>query len=86
MPGVLFLVAVLFLSSCAPRVSYPPVYREGIPYRERGIASWYGDEFHGRKTANGETYDMYAMTAAHRTLPFHSRVRVTNLDNGKAAD
>jgi rare lipoprotein A len=50
----------------------------------QGIASYYADEFHGRTTANGETYDMYALTAAHRTLPFNSRVRVTNLDNGKS--
>jgi rare lipoprotein A len=57
-----------------------------IRYREVGLASWYGDEFHGRKTANGEVYDMYAMTAAHRTLPFHTRVRVTNLENGKKAE
>lgn len=50
-------------------------------YREQGIASWYGQKFHGRKTSNGETYDMYAMTAAHKTLPIPSYVRVTNLEN-----
>lgn len=50
-------------------------------YRERGIASWYGTKFHGRKTSNGETYDMYAMTAAHKTLPLPSFLRVTNLKN-----
>jgi rare lipoprotein A len=49
-----------------------------------GVASYYADEFHGRKTANGETYDMNALTAAHRTLPFNSLVRVTNRENGKA--
>ncbi|RPH35140.1 septal ring lytic transglycosylase RlpA family protein [bacterium] len=49
-----------------------------------GIASYYADEFHGRKTANGETYNMNALTAAHRTLPFNSRVRVTNRENGKS--
>ena len=48
-----------------------------------GIASYYGKEFHGRKTANGETFDMNAMTAAHRTLPFGTMVRVTNLANDK---
>ena len=48
-----------------------------------GIASYYGRRFHGRRTANGESFDMHAMTAAHRTLPFGSRVRVTNPRNGK---
>jgi len=48
-----------------------------------GIASYYGKEFHGRKTASGETYDMHKLTAAHRTLPFGTRVRVTNVLNGK---
>lgn len=52
-------------------------------YRERGIASWYGQKFHGRKTSNGEVYDMFAMTAAHKTLPIPSYVRVTNLNNGR---
>jgi rare lipoprotein A len=50
-------------------------------YREVGIASWYGSKFHGRKTANGDIYDMYAMTAAHKTLPIPTYVRVTNLEN-----
>ena len=50
-------------------------------YRETGIASWYGEAFHGRPTASGETYDMYALSAAHRTLPLHTWVEVTNLDN-----
>lgn len=52
-------------------------------YRERGVASWYGNKFHGRKTSNGETYDMYAMTAAHKSLSIPSYVKVTNLDNGR---
>lgn len=54
------------------------------PYRKRGIASWYGRKFHGRKTSNGETYDMFAMTAAHTTLPIPSYVRVTRVSNGKS--
>lgn len=54
-------------------------------YRSRGIASWYGSKFHGRLTSNGEVYDMYQMTAAHKTLPIPSYVRVTNLDNGRSA-
>jgi len=52
-------------------------------YVERGIASWYGEKFHGRRTSSGETYDMYAMTAAHKTLPLPTYVEVTNLNNGK---
>ena len=50
---------------------------------ERGIASWYGAKYHGRTTANGERYDMHAMTAAHPTLPFGLIVEVTNLDNDR---
>lgn len=53
-------------------------------YRQRGEASWYGTKFHGRKTANGEQYNMYAMSAAHKTLPLPSYARVTNLDNGRS--
>lgn len=52
---------------------------------ERGLASWYGPQFHGRRTSSGEIYDMYAMTAAHPTLPLPSYVRVINLDNGLEA-
>ena len=52
-------------------------------YQEQGVASWYGSKFHGHHTSNGEVYDMYGMTAAHKTLPIPSYVRVTNLDNGK---
>src|SRR5690606_17635993 len=52
-------------------------------YKERGRASWYGTKFHGRRTSHGEIYDMYAMTAAHKTLPIPSYVRVTNVANGK---
>lgn len=51
-----------------------------------GIASYYAEDFDGRKTSNGETYDMHAMTAAHRTLPFNSKVRVTNLDNRRSVE
>lgn len=52
-------------------------------YQERGVASWYGKKFHGRQTSNGEIYNMYAMTGAHKTLPLPTTVRVTNLRNGK---
>jgi rare lipoprotein A len=53
-------------------------------YRERGIASWYGTKFHGRRTSSGDSYDMYAMSAAHKTLPLPTYVRVTNLKNGRS--
>ncbi len=52
-------------------------------YYEKGVASWYGKKFHGRRTSSGETYDMYAMTAAHKTLPLPTYVEVTNLTNGR---
>ncbi len=54
-------------------------------FRERGRASWYGKKFHGKSTASGEPYDMFAMTGAHKTLPIPSYVRVRNLENGKTA-
>ncbi|WP_319548107.1 septal ring lytic transglycosylase RlpA family protein [Desulfogranum marinum] len=60
---------------------YPIPSAEG--YSEQGKASWYGKKFHGRKTANGETYDMYAETAAHKTLPMGTMLLVTNLENNK---
>lgn len=63
-------------------VWYYPAVNYG--YDESGIASWYGDDFHGKSTANGELYDMNSLTAAHRTLPLPSMVRVTNLENGRA--
>lgn len=53
-------------------------------YVEEGVASWYGSKFHGRRTSSGETYDMYALTAAHRTLPLPTYVRVTHLDSGRS--
>ena len=55
-----------------------------VGYSEEGNASWYGNPFHGRRASNGEVYDMYKLTAAHRTLPFETMVRVTNLNNGKS--
>ncbi len=62
--------------------SYTPI-TDNRPFRQRGVGSWYGKKFHGNKTANGEIYDMFRMTAAHPTLPIPSYARVTNLDNGK---
>lgn len=61
---------------------YPIPSSEG--YRRKGIASWYGSDFHGKKTANGEIYNMYDMTAAHPTLPIPTYVRVTHLENGRS--
>ena len=56
---------------------------ENYAYREEGVASWYGDDFHGKRTANGERFDMNAVSAAHPTLPMPSSVKITNLDNGR---
>ena len=58
--------------------------QEDYSYSEVGMASWYGEDFHHKKTANGEKYDMHTLTAAHRTLPLPSIVRVTNLENGRS--
>jgi rare lipoprotein A len=83
------LCLLLLLAACAPRreVVYEPLGDgRSFRYREIGVASWYGKEYHGRKTSNGEIYDMYAPTAAHPTLPFHTLVRVTNLENGKRVE
>ena len=60
------------------------VPEEDVNYREEGMASWYGDDFHGRLTANGEVFDMGSLTAAHPTLPMPCYARVTNLGNGKS--
>jgi rare lipoprotein A len=60
------------------------VMKSAHNYREEGIASWYGTKFHGRQTSNGEVFDLYAATAAHKTLPIPSYARVTNLDNGRS--
>ncbi|MFL6623885.1 MAG: septal ring lytic transglycosylase RlpA family protein [Sulfurifustis sp.] len=64
-------------------VRYVPL-TDGRGYRERGVASWYGRKFHAKRTSSGESYDMYAMTAAHRTLPLPTYVRVRNLQNGRS--
>jgi rare lipoprotein A len=61
------------------------VMDRGDNYIEQGVASWYGTKFHGRPTANGEKYSLYAMTAAHRSLPIPSYVKITNLQNGRTA-
>ncbi len=63
--------------------AYTP-YTQLMPYKARGVASWYGKRYHGQKTSSGEAYDMYAMTAAHTILPLPSYARVTNVANGKS--
>ena len=76
----------------APRGSKPYTIRgktyypilDAHGFTETGVASWYGRDFHGKQTANGERYNMYGMTAAHKILPFGTNVRVTNLENGKS--
>jgi rare lipoprotein A len=63
---------------------YYPKKTVPIGWSEEGIASWYGPNFHGKYTSNGEIYNMYALTAAHKTLPMNTIVKVTNLNNGKS--
>lgn len=80
------------LAACAVPPAKPPtgqpssvpsaVVPESPSFTQEGLATWYGKAHHGRKTASGERFDMHAMTAAHRSLPFGSVVRVTNLGNG----
>lgn len=64
-------------------IRYEPM-QSSLGYSEKGIASWYGEDFHGRASANGECYNMYAFTAAHKTLPLPTIVRVTNLENNRS--
>lgn len=97
---ILLVVAVVFLSGCSSSKSgYTGHYKVGKPYKIKsitykpkhvkqydkvGIASWYGPGFHGKKTANGETFNKRDLTAAHKTLPLPSVVRVINLENKKS--
>lgn len=78
------MCAVLTLPACMTVPKGVGDYDAG--YVERGIASWYGGDFHGRPTANGEIYDQFRLTAAHRLLPLGSVVRVTNAENGRAVE
>jgi len=64
------------------KAHYPLLNKQG--YEERGIASWYGPSFHGRRTSSGELFDMYKISAAHKLLPMHAKVTVTNLENGRS--
>src|SRR4051794_31527395 len=95
---VLLSAATAFLSACgkkkvktargrpSPRPSAKPPVPAVIGSTETGIASWYGHPYHGRQAADGEIYDMETLVAAHRTLPFNTWVRVTNLSNSKTVD
>jgi len=79
---ILFLLCISFLTSCLA-IKTTPANKSIIGKKiEYGVASWYGPGFHGKKTANGETFDMNALTAAHRTLPFNTLVKVVNVKNG----
>jgi rare lipoprotein A len=79
------LAVCMALSGCGKKRIHPPTAaRPGST--ETGVASWYGHPYHGRRAANGEIYDMEKMTAAHRTLPFGTWVRVTNLENNQTVD
>jgi rare lipoprotein A len=100
--AIYIVLSLFLLSCAAPEKTpwplpgYPKAYKIGKDwyqplkhardFRERGMASWYGKDFHGRKTSSGETYNMYAMTAAHKTLPLETYVSVRNLNNGKRAN
>lgn len=92
-------IALIILSSCGHRKGTTGYYKVGKPYKiadkiytpkiepdydETGMASWYGSDFHKKETANGGKFDRHALTAAHRTLPLPSMVKVTNLNNNKA--
>ena len=83
--ALIAIVALWLLAACAT----PPEGALDTPgsvgaYDVVGMASWYGKRFHGRQTASGDVFDMNALTAAHPSLPFGTRVRVTNLDNGRS--
>jgi rare lipoprotein A len=84
--GATIACSLALIASCGSRGarSSPPLARTGT--HEEGIASWYGEPYHGRRAANGEIYDMHRHTAAHTTLPFETWVRVRRLDNGRSTE
>ncbi len=90
LPFLYCLALLACLTGCAKKrvqIAVPTTSSSSspsLPPEEKvGYASWYGDPYHGRRTSNGETYNKYSMTAAHRTLPFDTLVKVNNLENGK---
>lgn len=76
------ILSIILLSSCSVKKKSEGHYKEKI--YQKGEASWYGPGFNGKKTASGETFNMYKFTAAHKKLPFGTKVKVTNLKNGKS--
>ena len=83
--AVVPVACAITVSACgtgSPRFTSTSSTSSDIESELEGIASYYAEEFDGRQTANGETYDMNALTCAHRTLPFNTRLKVTNLENG----
>jgi rare lipoprotein A len=81
--GTLAVIAGGCVSSPRFTAARGPVSPGAVVQAEEGVASYYADEFNGRQTSNGERYDMHQMTAAHRTLPFNTQLRVENLANGR---
>jgi len=82
LPALLLTQACTLVGGSAPSV--PATEGRPAAWTQTGLASWYGEPFHGRTTASGEKYDMNELTCAHKTLPFHTRLRVQNLDNGRS--
>ena len=82
----LTLAGAAFFAACAAHPPLRPMAAVDAGWQETGEASWYGPGFHGNQTASGEVYDMEAMTAAHKKLPFGTRVRIHNLDNGRQTE
>jgi len=82
------LCAGFLTSACVHRYRYkfPPSVRPAVGTEQTGIASWYGPQHHGRRTANGERFDMDGLTAAHATFAFGTRVRVTLLSSGRSVE
>ncbi|BAT72127.1 rare lipoprotein A [Thermosulfidibacter takaii ABI70S6] len=86
MKRFVLLALTIALASCAGKHYETEVPISNVPtgWKQRGLASWYGPKFHGRKTASGERFNMYSLTAAHKTLPLGTYVKVKNLKNGRA--
>lgn len=84
---IVVFIGLMAISSCSSIIRFSNNNnQDNSEYSKnfRGYASYYADQFHGKKTANGEIFDMNKMTAAHKTLPFNTKLRVTNLKNGKS--
>ncbi|WP_207883611.1 septal ring lytic transglycosylase RlpA family protein [Pseudomonas sp. 30_B] len=84
-PSLFFAAGLALLAGCSSAPSYDSDSGvSGRGYRAEGTASYYGKAHHGKRTASGERFNQHALTAAHRTLPFGTRVKVTNLNNGRS--